>query len=122
MGTRVYTTQWSFREHPLDNAAIGRRLGGAATPARTHTRPTRAAKAVVHWPKITIGHMLYHAETGRRQIWYAEALALATALESSWTLSTLDLTSAADHSWPRGNGAWFVPHSTTGACAITANR
>ena len=63
---------------PLDNAAIGRRLE-ELRHLRGLTRDQLAAKAVVHWPKIT-SHMLYHAETGRRQIKYAEALALATAL------------------------------------------
>ena len=72
----------------LDNAAIGRRLE-ELRHLRGLTRDQLAAKAVVHWPKIT-SHMLYHAETGRRQINYAGPWPLATALESSWTLSTLD--------------------------------
>ena len=108
----------------LDNAAIGRRLE-ELRHLRGLTRDQLAAKAVVHWPKIT-SHMLYHAETGRRQIKYAEALALATALESSWTLSTLDAQGNVVERGvrqhipmpPKVRVVCAAP--TTGACAITA--
>ena len=80
---------------PLDNAAIGRRLE-ELRHLRGLTRDQLAAKAVVHWPKIT-SHMLYHAETGRRQIKYAEALALATALGVE--LDAFDPGCAVTHYW-----------------------
>ena len=78
----------------------------------------------MHWPKIT-SHMLYHAETGRRQIKYAEALALATALGVE-----LDAFDPGCARQCRERGAPTHPHAaesarvcaapTTGACAITA--